>query len=146
MMSKDKEDGSKTCIESNYDECMYGALVDHMHSNTQSEGGCTVPWVLDDNLEGTSKICKEPDNINKTFWIAWNRVTNQKKDCPVPCDSLLVSLGAKNYKVRGHINNHKGQEVVLSTKTFFFLISALTSKIGQMCLRSNEKKAHYHAS
>ena len=141
MMSKDKEDGSKTCIESNYDECMYGALVDHMHSNTQSEGGCTVPWVLDDNLEGTSKICKEPDNINKTFWIAWNRVTNQKKDCPVPCDSLLVSLGAKNYKVRGHINNHKGQEVVLSTKTFFFLISALTSKVGQM-----KKKAHYHAS
>ena len=132
MMSKDKEDGSKTCIESNYDECMYGALVDHMHSNTQSEGGCTVPWVLDDNLEGTSKICKEPDNINKTFWIAWNRVTNQKKDCPVPCDSLLVSLGAKNYKVRGHINNHKGQEVALSTKTFFFLISALTSKMGQM--------------
>ena len=111
MMSKDKEDGSKTCIESNYDECMYGALVDHMHSNTQSEGGCTVPWVLDENLEGTSKICKEPDNINKTFWIAWNRVTNQKKDCPVPCDSLLVSLGAKNYKVRGHINNNKGQGI-----------------------------------
>ena len=141
MMSKDKEDGSKTCIESYYDECMYGALVDHMHSNTQSEGGCTVPWVLDENLEGTSKICKEPDNINKTFWIAWNRVTNQKKDCPVPCDSLLVSLGAKNYKVRGHINNHKGQEVAVSKKTFFFPISALTSKMGQM-----KKKAHYHAS
>ena len=111
-MSKNKDDGSKTCMESNYDECMYGALVDHMHSNTQSEGGCTVPWVLDENLEGTSKICKEPDNINKTFWIAWNRVRNQKKDCPVPCDSLLVSLGAKNYKVRGHINNHKCQDIL----------------------------------
>ena len=106
MMSKNKDDGSKTCMESNFDKCMYGALVDHMHSNTQSEGGCTVPWVLDENLEGTSKICKEADNINKTFWVAWNRVTNQKKDCPVPCDSLLVSLGAKNYKVRGHINYH----------------------------------------
>ena len=131
MMSKNhghgQNGGSKTCMESNYDECMYKALVDHMHSNTQSEGGCTVPWVLDENLEGTSKICKEPDNINKTFWIAWNRVRNQKKDCPVPCHSLLVSLGAKNYKVRGHINNHKCQEILegncgvlnSSTKTTF---------------------------
>jgi len=98
MMSKEKDDGSITCIETHYDKCMYGALTDHMHSQTQSEEGCTVPWLLDENLEGTSNICTEPKNINITFWEAWNRVTNQKKDCPVPCDSLLVSLGAKNYK------------------------------------------------
>ena len=100
MMSKEKDDGSKTCIETNYDACMYGAMVNHMKSKTESEGGCTVPWVLDENLEGTTKICKEAENINSTFWEAWNRVTNQLKDCPVPCDSLLVSLGAKNYKVK----------------------------------------------
>ena len=98
MMSKDKADGGKTCIDSEYDQCMYSALIQHMESNTASENGCTVPWVMN-GTEGTTKICKNPENINTTFWIAWNRVTNQKDDCPVPCDTLLVSLGAKNYQV-----------------------------------------------
>ena len=98
-MSKGKDDGTKTCIKTYYDKCMYKAMTDHMHSKTQSEGGCTAPWILDENLKGTSKICKEAENINTTFWDAWNRVTNQQKDCPVPCDNLLVSIGAKNYKV-----------------------------------------------
>ena len=95
MMSKDK-DGGKTCIDSEYDTCMYSALIRHMEANTQSENGCTVPWVMN-GTEGATKICKDPENINTTFWIAWNRVTNQMDDCPVPCDTLLVSLGAKNY-------------------------------------------------
>ena len=99
MMPKDKKDNSKSCMECNYDSCMYGALVDHMHSKSQSEGGCTVPWVLDKNFEASTKICKEKNNINSTFWEAYNRVTNQQDDCPVPCKSLLVSLGATNYKV-----------------------------------------------
>ena len=99
-MSKESDDGTKTCIETYYDKCMYGALTDHMHRQTQDERGCTAPWILDEDLEGTSNICKNPENINTTFWEAWNRVTNQLKDCPVPCDSLLVSLGAKNYKVK----------------------------------------------
>ena len=97
MMSKDK-DGRKTCIDSEYDQCMYSALIHHMKSNTPSENGCTVPWVMN-GTEGATKICKDPENINATFWIAWNRVTNQKDDCPVPCDTLLVSLGAKNSEV-----------------------------------------------
>ena len=94
MMSKKKKDGQLSCIDSQYDECMYGALVKHMKENTQSEGGCTAPWILD-GKEGSQKICRETENINRTFWEAWNRVTNQLKDCPVPCDTLLVSLGAK---------------------------------------------------
>ena len=77
---------------------MYGALITHMRSNTLNEGGCTVPWVLE-NSKGPEKICKLPENINKTFQIAWNRVTNQLKDCAVPCDTLILSLGAKNYEV-----------------------------------------------
>ena len=97
-MSKDAGNGTKTCIDSNYDECMYGALVNHMKSKTQDEGGCTVPWVIE-NGKGPNKICKKSENINTTFWEAWNRVTNQLNDCPVPCDVLQVSLGAKNYEV-----------------------------------------------
>ena len=99
MMSKEKDDGNKTCIHSNYDECMYGALVNHMKSNTPSEDGCTVPWVMDGG-SGAKKICKKAENINTTFWEAWNRVTNQLNDCPVPCQTLLVTLGAKNQEVK----------------------------------------------
>ena len=99
MMSKKGKNDTLTCIESNYDQCMYGALVKHMKAATQNENGCTVPWVLD-GQKGSNDICREPENINKTFWIAWDRVTNQLKDCPVPCDTLLVSLGAKNFEVQ----------------------------------------------
>ncbi len=35
--------------------------------------------------------------MNTTFWIAWNRVTNQRNDCPNPCKSLQISVGGKNY-------------------------------------------------
>ena len=98
-MSKETDDGGKTCIHSTYDKCMYGALVKHMKNNTPSEDGCTVPWVMDGELNATTKICKNAENINTTFWIAWNRVTNQLNDCPVPCETLLVTLGAKNYEV-----------------------------------------------
>ena len=98
MMSKENDDGSMTCIHTEYDKCMYGALVNHMKTNTPSEE-CTVPWVMDKG-EGTQEICKETKNINTTFWEAWNRVTNQLQDCPVPCNTVLVQLGAKNYEVR----------------------------------------------
>ena len=96
-MSKEKYDGSKTCIHTEYDKCMYKALVNHMKTKTPSEK-CTAPWVID-NRSGTQNICKEAKNINATFWEAWNRVTNQLQDCPVPCNSVLVQLGAKNYEV-----------------------------------------------
>ena len=99
MMSKDKQGGGKSCIYTNYDQCMYGAMVDVMQNKTPSENGCTVPWVLMKGGAGAQKICKEPENINATFWEAWNRVTNQLDDCPVPCETLVVSVGAKNYEV-----------------------------------------------
>ena len=46
-MSKETDDGGKTCIHSTYDKCMYGALFNHMKNNTPREDGCTVPWVMD---------------------------------------------------------------------------------------------------
>ena len=103
MMSKKKSDGTRSCIDSTYDKCMYGALIRHMKANTPSENGCTVPWVMEDGeipfITGTKNICTLPYNINQSYWQAWTRVTNQKNDCPLPCKTLLLSLGAKNYKV-----------------------------------------------
>ena len=95
-LEEDEEDanskeGTKTCTNEIYDDCIYGMLARVMRENT--EDNCTVPYVRDD-----SKICTKPNDINTTFWIAWNRVTNQKKDCNVPCHSASVNLGAKNYQ------------------------------------------------
>ena len=81
---------TKTCSKEVYDDCIYGMLARVMRANT--DDNCTVPYIRDD-----SKICTKPEDINTTFWIAWNRVTNQMKDCTIPCRSATVNLGAKNY-------------------------------------------------
>ena len=36
------------------------------------------------------------DAMNDTFWMAWNRVTNQRNDCFNPCMIVLTSVGGKN--------------------------------------------------
>jgi hypothetical protein len=99
LLPKELDDGTLSCTDTIYDECMYGALVEHMKRQTQNENGCTVPWIMVNKEEGATNICKKPENINITFWESWNRVTNQLNDCPVPCKTLFVSLGAKNYQV-----------------------------------------------
>ena len=93
---KDEDDptykeGRKTCMTENYDDCIYNMLTREMRKTT--EDNCTVPYVRD-----VSKICTKKKDINTTFWIAWNRVTNQQLDCNIPCHSLTVNLGAKNYQ------------------------------------------------
>ena len=81
----------KTCANHVYDDCIYGMLSTLMRNNTEDE--CRAPFIRDEN----DTICTKPKDINTTFWYAWNRVTNQKKDCLIPCRSLSVNLGAKNY-------------------------------------------------
>ena len=93
---KDEDDptykeGRKTCMKENYDDCIYNMLTREMRKNT--EDNCTVPYVRDD-----SRICTKESDMNTTFWIAWNGVTNQQLDCNIPCHSLTVNLGAKNYQ------------------------------------------------
>ena len=60
-----------------------------MKDNTDQR--CTVPWSKDDE-----RICKTAKDINTTFWIGWNHITNQEKDCLAPCHSTLVNVGGKN--------------------------------------------------
>ena len=95
-IKQDKDDlnfkeGSKTCSNENYDDCIYNMLARAMRENT--EDNCTVPYIRDD-----SNICSKPNDINATFWIAWNRMLNDRKDCNIPCHSITVNLGAKNYQ------------------------------------------------
>ena len=96
-----------------------------------SENGCTVPWV-----RNTSNICKQPKNINTTFWIAWNRITNQFNDCPVPCDSLLVSLGAKNFEIEESSEKASwtlffAARTYLSEQDFLYTSLSLVAEIGK---------------
>ena len=95
MMSKNHpiDSNSISCKHINFDQCMYTTLFNLMKEQTKNENGCTVPWIVN-----ATKICKRPENINSTFWIHWNRITNQLSDCPIPCDSLKVNVGGKNVK------------------------------------------------
>ena len=80
----------RSCSKEIYDDCMYEVVANLMKRN--SEDNCTVPWIQDNK-----KICSKPNDINVTFWIGWNRITNQEKDCLAPCHTTLVNVGAKNY-------------------------------------------------
>ena len=99
MLQKEDSNGMKSCSYANYDSCIYSAITRHMKNQTPSEGGCTVPWVIGSDGKGPENICKSTKNVNLTYWIGYNRLTNQFNDCSSPCESLLVTLGAKNLKV-----------------------------------------------
>ena len=60
---------------------MYAALSEHMLGRV----GCTVPW-----NHFNDRVCTEPGDVNTTFYIAWNRITNQKRDCSSPCQVRTI--------------------------------------------------------
>ena len=72
QISREMSEGVVTCSESHYDDCIYRMLEREMVSNTVDN--CTVPWV-----PNNAKICSSQKDINTTFWIAWDRITNTKK-------------------------------------------------------------------
>ena len=109
-MLPDKQ--SKCSKEVIHDQCIYDTLITKMKEKTQNENGCTVPWVVN-----STNICKKPDNVNTTFWIAWNRVTNQFNDCPEPCNTLMVTLGKSNYKLDPSLNNTSKWNMYFASKT-----------------------------
>ena len=126
----DFKEGEKTCSNENYDDCIYNMLSRIMRENT--EDNCTVPYIRDN-----SNICTKPKDINTTFWIAWNRVTNQKKDCNVPCHSTTVHLGAKNYKTKtieeqshGLLYLYYAPRVTKSTEHLLYTVLNLFAEIG----------------
>ena len=82
----------KSCsLEMSFDECMYGRVAAIMKKNSKDE--CTVPWIKDNE-----NICRSNEDMNATFWIGWNRITNQENDCLPPCHTTIVSTGAANYQ------------------------------------------------
>ena len=124
-------DDDRKCTSNPYDECMYEHLIEHMKSET--EDSCTVPWIFKND-----KVCTKPEDVNTTFWIAWKRITNQKKDCLTPCHTTLINVGAKNeLKTKLKAKNEIGviyayfsAHVVQSKENYFITIIKLAGQIG----------------
>ena len=92
-------ESDKKCSHDTYDHCMYSKLARAMIEATNES--CTVPWILENQ-----NICSDSKDINTAFWIAWNRITNQHKDCLSPCHATIVNVGMYCfYKSNGILHN-----------------------------------------
>ena len=121
-------ESDRKCTFEAYDKCMYRTLAKTMKENTKDN--CTAPWVLD-----SDKICSKPEDANTTFWISWNRITNQKGDCLSPCNTTLVNIGGMNEKERENKNEgvlfaYFSSSVVQSQERYYITIIKLAGQIG----------------
>ena len=121
-------ENDKRCSHGSYDQCMYDKLAKIMKKETEEQ--CTVPWTLDNE-----KICSNTNDTHTAFWIAWNRITNQKRDCLTPCHTTLLHVGAKNQqgyddKNYSQMSSYFSAQVMKSEEHYFFTIIKLVAQIG----------------
>ncbi|XP_040580132.1 uncharacterized protein [Lepeophtheirus salmonis] len=125
MLIKTKPNGLKTCSNDDYDTCMYNAMARHMYGAVN----CAVPFI-----RNNSRICETPYQTNMTFWMFYNRVTNQMKDCLDPCSFLIINVGAKNYKTinesYGELLLYYAPKVMLSQEHYLYQVLSLLAEIG----------------
>ena len=87
------------CERMIYDNCMYEQLTKLMIKETQQK--CTVPWFPPEfsiGLIGNHTVCSEEKDVNASYWIYYQRITNQQNDCNRPCKSMVLNIGGKNYE------------------------------------------------
>ncbi|XP_040576980.1 uncharacterized protein [Lepeophtheirus salmonis] len=128
MLEKpDKGEGSFVCRTINYDHCMYQRITDLMVDQL----GCVSPWVKNTSFE----ICKESTKMNASFWITYQRITNQESDCPNPCNFLLISVGDKNVLLRNgskyaYIFYYFAPRVTISKENYLYSGLSVFAEIG----------------
>ena len=86
------------CSEINFDECIQNELTRQMITATKDK--CLAPWFPIEysiNQIGNHTVCSKEKDVNASYWIYWNQITNQQNDCNKPCKSIVVSIGGKNY-------------------------------------------------
>ena len=86
------------CSNINFDECIQKELTRQMISETEDK--CLVPWfptLYSMEQIGNHFVCTKEKDVNTSYWIYWNKITNQQNDCNKPCKSIVVSIGGKNY-------------------------------------------------
>ena len=73
--------------------------------------------------------------INGTFWIGWNRITNQERDCLLPCHSMMISVSAKNSvtfssRTFAEAYLYFPPRIMLSQENDFYTFLSLMAEIG----------------
>ena len=121
-------ESDRKCSFEEYDKCMYRTLTSLMKESTKDN--CTAPWV-----HGHGKICSRPEDIETTFWISWNRITNQRGDCLTPCNTTLINVGGMNKrekedKTQGKLIAYFSSSVVQSQEHYYITIIKLAGQIG----------------
>ena len=122
-------ENDKRCSHGSYDKCMYDKLAKIMKKETEEQ--CTVPWILDNE-----KICSNTNDTHTAFWIAWNRITNQERDCLTPCHTTMVHVSGKNqehllkYKKYSQMFSYFSAQVPKSKEHYVFSIIKLVAQIG----------------
>ena len=109
------------CTEMEYDPCIYKALTKSMIQETEDR--CVVPWFpMEYSKEqiGSHTVCTKEQDINKTYYTYWNRITNQRNDCNKPCKSVVLNIGGKNYEYKNETNPGIG--------LFYFSMTSTQSK------------------
>ena len=81
----------ESCTTDLYDDCVYNMLNRDMREKT--EDGCTAPYVKD-----AENICTKEKDILIASEIVTNIIKHGAHSCNVPCHSVGVDLGAKNYQ------------------------------------------------
>ena len=116
------------CSIENYDNCILNRIINLMKG--QSFDNCTVPWV-----DRNENICTNPSDINRTYSIWWNRITNQKKDCKVPCHTMVINISPsideeKIAKLYGNLNIYFSPRIIQNEEHYLYSYLKLIAEIG----------------
>lgn len=124
------------CSEIKFDECIQQELTRQMIH--QTDENCLVPWFPTKySIEqiGSHQVCTKENDVNASYWIYYNKITNQQNDCNRPCKSIIVSVGGKNYNYNK--NNNYGTAMfyfsMTSTKTmenYLYTFTNLFAEVG----------------
>ena len=124
------------CAEIDFDECIQKELTRQMISATEDK--CLVPWFPTQfSMEqiGDHNVCTKEKDVNASYWVYWNQITNQKNDCNKPCKKIVVSTGGKNYHYDGSKNygSIRFYFSMTSTKTmehYLYTFTNLFAEVG----------------
>ena len=126
LLSRDLGDGKKSCINTGFDECMYGRLLKLM----KERAGCRTPWIVKSDVP----ICTEAEAVNETYWLQFDKITNQDRDCQLPCESIEIGLSGKNtYSISGNYSQvylYFAPMVMNSEEHWLYTSLSLFAEIG----------------
>ena len=116
------------CSHEIFDDCMYEVVASVMKERT--DGNCTVPWI-----RNNANVCSTSKDIKTAYRIGLTRITNQKKDCLLPCKTMKINVGAKNWDNKRNTTHSKvyfyfPSNVLKSREQYLYTFLTLIGRIG----------------